>query len=251
VTRIVYGQNPVRELVRARAAAVNVVYLAAGDTGPALKEIARLCKERQVTFEERERPALDALAGAEGRHQGVVAVTGELEYADLDQLLDDLDEQKATPLLVVLDGVQDPRNLGAIVRSAHALGAHGVVVGKDRAAPVTPAAVKASAGATELTPIARVTNIVRALETLKQRGVWTVGAVIGDAPAPAAIDLRGPIALVLGAEARGLRPLVLRNCDHRTQIPMAGRVASLNVSVAAGILLYEAARQRGVSADGA
>src|SRR5215470_1527063 len=246
MARIVYGANPVRELVRAHPGEVSVVYLAAGDTGPALRDIARLCKERQVAFEERERPALDALAGDTGKHQGVVAVTGELEYADLDQLLEDLDEQRATPLLVVLDGVQDPRNLGAIVRSAHALGAHGVVVAKDRAAPVTPAAVKASAGATELTPICRVTNLVRALETLRERGVWTVGAVVGEAGAgaPDKLDLRGPIALVLGSEQRGLRPLVLRACDHRVRIPMAGTVASLNVSVAAGILLYEVARQR-------
>jgi 23S rRNA (guanosine2251-2'-O)-methyltransferase len=242
--RIVFGMNPVRELVQARPATVSVVYLAAGDTGPALKELQRMCKERQVAFEERDRSALDALAGGEARHQGAVAIAGELEYADLDQLLDDLEEAKVTPLLVFLDGVQDPRNLGAIVRSAHALGAHGVVVAKDRAAPVTPAAVKASAGATELTPICRATNLVRALETVKERGLWTVGAVIGEAPAPASIDLRGPIALVLGAEAKGLRPLVLRTCDHRVEIPMVGTVASLNVSVAAGILLYEAARQR-------
>lgn len=246
MARIVYGANPVRELVRARPGEVSVVYIAAGDTGPALKDIARLCKERQVTFEERERPALDALAGDTGKHQGVVAVTGELEYADLDQLLEDLEEEKATPLLVVLDGVQDPRNLGAIVRSAHALGAHGVIVAKDRAAPVTPVAVKASAGATELTPICRVTNLVRALETLRERGVWTVGAVVDAAPTPGALDLRGPIALVLGSEQRGLRPLVLRACDHRVQIPMSGTVASLNVSVAAGILLYEVARQRAI-----
>lgn len=244
--RIVYGANPVRELLMARAASVQVVYLAAGDTGPALRELVRMCKDRQVGFEERERHELDALAGAEARHQGAVAIAGELEYADLDQLLDDLDEAGKTPLLVVLDGVQDPRNLGAIVRSAHGLGAHGIVVAKDRAAPVTAVAVKASAGATELTPIARVTNIVRALETMKERGIWTVGAVVGGgAVAPAAVDLRGPIALVLGAEAKGLRPLVLRACDHRVEIPMAGKVGSLNVSVAAGILLYEAVRQRG------
>src|SRR5215470_681176 len=229
MTRIVYGANPVRELLAARPASVSVVYLAAGDTGPALKEIARMCKERQVAFEERDRPALDALAGAAARHQGVVAIAGELEYADLDQLLDDLEEAKATPLLVFLDGVQDPRNLGAIVRSAHALGAHAVVVAKDRAAPVTPAAVKASAGTTELIPICRVTNLVRALETVKQRGVWTYGAHVGDAPAAAGVDLRGAVALVLGAEGAGLRPLVLRACDHRVQIPMAGKVGSLNV----------------------
>src|SRR5262249_15894056 len=109
LSRIVYGANPVRELLRARAASVQVVYLAAGDTGPALREIARTCKDRQVGFEERDRAELDALAGLEARHQGVIAIAGELEYADLDQLLDDLEGR--TPLLVVLDGVQDPRNL--------------------------------------------------------------------------------------------------------------------------------------------
>jgi 23S rRNA (guanosine2251-2'-O)-methyltransferase len=240
VSRLVYGANPVRELLRARAAEVQVVYLAAGDTGPALREIARMCKDRQVAFEERDRAALDSLSG--GRHQGVVAVTGELAYADLDQLLDDV---PAPALLVVLDGVQDPRNLGAIVRSAHALGAHGVVVAKDRAAPVTAAAVKASAGATELLPICRVTNLVRALETMKERGLWTVGAVVDAAPAPTALDLTGPIALVLGAEAKGLRPLVRRACDHVAAVPMTQAALSLNVSVAAGILLYEVGRQRG------
>jgi len=242
--RIVYGANPVRELVQSRPKDVNVVYLAAGDTGAALKDLFGLCRGRGIDVEERERSQLDALAGEGARHQGVVAITGEFAYADLDELLDELEARKVVPLLVVLDGVQDPRNLGAIVRSAHALGAHGVVVGKDRAAPVTPAAVKASAGASEHLPVARVVNVARALETLKERGVWTVGAVVREAPEPSAVDLTGPIALVLGAEARGLRPLVERGCDHKVQIPMVGRVASLNVSVAAGILLYEAVRQR-------
>lgn len=240
--RLVYGQNPVRELIQARPKDVNVVYLAAGDTGAALRELFSLCRGRGIDVEERDRGELDALAGAEARHQGVVAIAGEYAYADLDQLLEDLEGQ--TTLLVVLDGVQDPRNLGAIVRSAQALGAHGVVIGKDRAAPVTAVTVKAAAGATEHIPIARVTNISRALETLKERGVWTVGAVVTDGSAPEKVDLTGPIALVLGAEGKGLRPLVERGCDHRVLIPMTGRVASLNVSVAAGILLNEARRQR-------
>jgi 23S rRNA (guanosine2251-2'-O)-methyltransferase len=244
VPRIVYGANPVRELVQSRPKEVNVVYLAAGDTGAALKELFGLCRGRGIEVEERERGQLDALAGEGARHQGAVAIAGEYAYGDLDELLDELDGRQAVPLLVVLDGVQDPRNLGAIVRSAHALGAHGVIVGKDRAAPVTPAAVKASAGATEHLPVVRVTNVSRALETLKERGVWTVGAVVREAPPPSSVDLAAPTALVLGAEARGLRPLVERGCDHKVQVPMVGRVASLNVSVAAGILLYEAVRQR-------
>ncbi len=241
---IVYGANPVRELVLARSKEVHVVYLAAGDSGPALRELARLCADRAVLVENRDRDELDRLAGAEGaRHQGAVALTGEAKSPELEEVLDDL-EGKA-PLLVVLDGVQDPRNLGAIIRSAHVLGAHAVVIPKDRAAPVTPVTIKAAAGATEHLPVVTVTNLVRAIETMKARGIWTVAAVAEHAPEPAQIDLRGPIALVMGAEGKGVRPLVLRHCDHKACIPMVGRVASLNVSVAAGILLYEAARQRG------
>jgi 23S rRNA (guanosine2251-2'-O)-methyltransferase len=223
------------------------VYVATGDRGPTLKELYRLCANARISIEEREPQELDALTQAEGpsaRHQGVVAITGEFVYAELEDVLDELEAREVKPLLVVLDSVQDPQNLGAVVRSAHVLGAHAVVIAKDRAAPVTPAAVKASAGATEHLPIVRVTNLVRALETLKERQIWTVGAVAENAPPPWKIDLAAATALVLGAEGRGLRPLVQRSCDLHVQIPMAGRVASLNVSAAAAALLYEAARQR-------
>jgi 23S rRNA (guanosine2251-2'-O)-methyltransferase len=241
--RLVYGLNPVRELIRARPRDVSVVYVA---DAAAARELHALTKDRAIALEERTRRELDALAGADARHQGVIAVAGEYAYRDIDDVLDATTEP---PLVVVLDGVQDPRNLGAIVRSAHVLGAHAVVLAKDRAAPVTPVTVKASAGATEHTPICRVTNLVRAIEALKERGVWTVGAVVDRGKPPAALDFKGPIAFVLGAEGKGLRALVERACDHRAEIPMSGRVASLNVSVAAGILLYEARRQRMASAS--
>jgi 23S rRNA (guanosine2251-2'-O)-methyltransferase len=241
--RIVYGANPVKELIAARPQQVSVVYLAAGDTGPTLKQLRQMCDDRRVSWEERERAELDALAGADAVHQGALAITGELAYAEIEDVLDECESARVAPLLVVLDSVQDPRNFGAIVRSAHVMGAHAVVVPKDRAAPVSPAAVKASAGATELIPIAQVVNLARALDTLKERGVWTVGAVASGAPPPWKIDLKGPIALVLGAEGKGLRPIVERACDFKVTIP--ARAMSLNVSVAAGALLYEAVRQRG------
>jgi len=152
------------------------------------------------------------------------------------------------PLLLVLDGVQDPQNLGALVRSAHVLGADGVLIPRHRAAPVTPAVVKASAGATEHTPIAQVTNVARTLEELKERGIWIVGASALGGRLPSEIDLTVPVALVLGSEGKGVRPLVLRACDLLVRIPMAGRVASLNVSVAGAILLYETVRQRTAAA---
>jgi 23S rRNA (guanosine2251-2'-O)-methyltransferase len=245
VARLVYGQNPVRELIAARPQSVSMVYVAAGDAGPALKQLRDLCLKQKVTFEERERGELDALAGADARHQGVIAVTGEYEYAELDDVLDAVAESGRAPLVVVLDGVTDPHNLGAVVRSAHVFGADVVVIAKDRAVGVTPVVVKASAGATEHLPIARVTNIAQTIEKLKERNIWSVAAVAAEgAQAPWQLDLAGAVALVMGAEGKGLRPLVEKTCDLKVMIPMSGKVASLNVSVATGALLYEAARQR-------
>jgi 23S rRNA (guanosine2251-2'-O)-methyltransferase len=245
--RLVYGANPVRELVLSRPQAVSVVYMVPGDTGPTLRDLRELCLARGCTVEDRERAELDALTGGEARHQGVVAITGEFDYAELDDVLAGIAARGAgrPALLVVLDGVQDPHNLGAIVRSACVLGADAVVVGKDRSAPVTPVVVKASAGATERLPIARVTNLTRALEQIKAASIWTYAAVADEgATAPWAADLRGAIALVLGAEGAGVRQLVAKTCDFRVKIPMLGSALSLNVSVAAGALLYEVTRQR-------
>jgi 23S rRNA (guanosine2251-2'-O)-methyltransferase len=240
--------------VAARPQSVSVVYLAAGDTGPALAKLRELCAARKVSVEERGRAELDALVGggagdAAARHQGVVAVAGELEYGDLHDVLGAARARHeaggAAPLLVVLDGIQDPHNLGAIVRSACVLGADAVVIAKDRAVQVTPTVVKASAGATEHLPIVRVTNLVRALEDMKVAGLWSYAAVAdADADAPWGLDLTGPVALVMGTEGKGLRPLVAKTCDFRVRIPMPGQALSLNVSVATGTLLYEVLRQR-------
>jgi 23S rRNA (guanosine2251-2'-O)-methyltransferase len=145
---------------------------------------------------------------------------------------------------VVLDGVEDPHNLGAVIRSAHALGAHGVVIPKDRAVGVTPAAAKASAGAVERCPVARVTNVAKTLETLKEAGVWSVALAADGERALGEVDLAGPTALVLGSEGEGLRPLVRKTCDLSARIPMSGELDSLSVSASAAVALYEAARQR-------
>jgi 23S rRNA (guanosine2251-2'-O)-methyltransferase len=177
-------------------------------------------------------------------HQGVVAITGEYPYAQLDEILNVAGRAGVPPLVLVLDSVQDPQNLGALVRTAHVVGAHGIVIPKDRAVGVTPVVVKASAGATEHMKIAQVVNVARALEELKAAGLWVVGAVAAGGEPPWKIDYTGPCALVLGAEGKGIRPLVLRGCDLLVRIPMAGQVASLNVGAAGAMLLYEAARQR-------
>jgi 23S rRNA (guanosine2251-2'-O)-methyltransferase len=242
--RTVYGVNPVRELLRAGGEGPSELWLAeGGDRGRAFAELARLARERGAKVREAPRPRLDRLAGTD-RHQGVVAVVADYAYHDLDHLLAAARAAGEPPLLVVLDGIEDPHNLGAVIRSAHALGAHGVVIPKDRAAGITAAVVKASAGAVEHCPVARVTNLSQALTELKEAGVWTVATDAGAADSLADVDLAAPTAIVIGSEGSGVRPLVRRTCDRTARVPMKGKVGSLNASAAAAIALYEAARQR-------
>jgi 23S rRNA (guanosine2251-2'-O)-methyltransferase len=243
--RIVYGMNPVRELLRAGGEGVSELWLAEGGSrGAAFAELERLGRGSRAKLRTAPRQKLDRLAGTD-RHQGVVAVVAEFAYAELAELVQAAQASGRPPLLVVLDGVEDPHNLGAIIRSALALGAHGVVIPKDRAVGVTPAVSKASAGAVERCRIARVTNVAQALRSLKEAGVWSVAlAMDGDRPL-GALDLKGPMALVLGSEGEGIRPLVRRTCDLSARIPMVGELDSLSVSASAAIALYEAARQRG------
>ena len=241
--RTLYGVNPVRELLRAGGEAPSELWLAAGERSRALSELAEAGRARGAKVREAPRDKLDRLAGTD-RHQGVVAVVSDYRYHELDELLAAARAAGAPPLLVVLDGIEDPQNLGAVIRSAHALGAHGVVIPKDRAAGVTPAAAKASAGAVEHCPVARVTNLAQALERLKEAGVWTV-ATDADAEDPiSGVDLTVPTALVIGSEGAGVRPLVRRTCDRVARIPMQGKVGSLNASASAAIALYEVLRQR-------
>jgi 23S rRNA (guanosine2251-2'-O)-methyltransferase len=176
-----------------------------------------------------------------GVHQGVGAELTQFRYAELEDVLSAIE---GTALLLVLDGVTDPQNLGALARSAHALGAQGIVVPKDRAAGITPAAFKAAAGALEHCPVARVTNLSRALDLMKQQGLWTVALAPDGDKELGQVDLTVPTALVLGSEGTGVRPLVRKTCDHVARIPMAGQVGSLNVAAAGTVALYEVLRQR-------
>lgn len=248
MARLVYGVHPVREALR--AGRVQALFVAEGESGVALKEVLDAARDKGVQPIPRVRAQLDALAHG-GVHQGAIAVVGEYNYAQLDELLALARREGRAPLILVLDSVQDPQNLGALVRSAHVAGVHGVVIPKDRAVGVTPAVVKASAGATEHVKIATVVNVARALEELRQAGVWIAGAVAaGGSKAPWEIDFTVPMALVLGAEGKGIRPLVLRGCDLLVKIPMLGKVASLNVGAAGAMLLYEIVRQRTIAAGG-
>lgn len=246
--RVLYGVNPVRELLRAGRkgddGGISELWLLEGGTrAPAFAELERLGRAAGAALRLAPRARLDKLAGTD-RHQGVVAVVADFRYAELPDLLAAAKASGRPPLLVVLDGVEDPHNLGAIIRSALALGAHGVVIPRDRAVGVTPAAAKASAGAVERCPVARVVNIAKTLELLKEAGLWSVALAADGEKALGQLDLRGPTALVLGSEGEGIRPLVRKTCDLQARIPMTGELDSLSVSASAAVALYEVARQR-------
>lgn len=240
---LVFGIRPVLESLKA-GQPLEQIHLQQGDAdqGP-LGQIFRMARQRHVPVQVVDRRALDRLAGPGARHQGVVALLADQAYAEVGDLLARAAALGQPPLVVVLDGVQDPRNLGAILRSAEALGAHGAVIPRHRAAGVTAVVRKGAAGATAHLPVARVTNTVRCLDDLKKAGLWVIGADAAGEPLEG-VDLTGPVALVFGGEGPGLARLVRETCDRVVKIPLTGEVASLNVSVAAGIFLYETARQR-------
>ena len=246
-SRTVHGIHPVLEALRAHPADVERVYVLEGSIPPrAAAEILSRARDAQVKVERIPRERLQALVEG-AAHQGVAARLREFTYATLEEVLARAEASGAPPLVVVLDGLQDPHNLGAVIRSADALGAHGVVLPRDRSVGVTAAVARASAGAVEHVPVARVTNLSRALEELKAAGVWVAAADPEGDQVLWGARLNGPLALVIGAEGTGVRPGVLKHCDLRLRIPMGGRVGSLNASVSAALVLYEAARQRGVA----
>jgi 23S rRNA (guanosine2251-2'-O)-methyltransferase len=240
----VFGVNPVLEALRARPEEVESLLVAEGHLarGTAAELFSR-ARDAGVKIQRVPRERLAALSDG-GVHQGVVAEVRSFAYADVEDLLARAEASEQPALLVMLDGIQDPQNLGAIIRSAHALGAHGVIIPKDRAAPVTGAVARASAGAVEHCPVARVINLSRALEDLKKSGLWAAAADPGAEQLLYDAKLDGPLVVVVGAEGEGIRKGVLEHCDFRLRIPMVGQVASLNASVSAAILLYEVARQR-------
>ncbi len=221
------------EALRANAGAISVIFVTE-DARTQLQDLASLAEQRKVVVESRSAAELDAFAKGD-RHQGVVAITGEYSYLSLEELLS---ERPDDALIVALDEITDPHNFGAIVRSAVALGAHGLITLKHRAAPVTPVVVRASAGATEHARIARVSNLAQTIERLVEDGFSALGLAAEGSIDIAAARSDGPTLLVVGSEGHGLRRLVRERCTALVHIPMAGPIESLNASVAAGIALY-------------
>lgn len=246
-----YGIAPVLEALRAGQRAIERITIAEGSGHHRLRELVEIARRAGVPVRYAPRLDLTRLAGASANHQGVVATVAAASYADADALLDALAARAGSsdqPLAVALDGVEDPRNLGAILRTAECAGVHGVFVPERRAAGLTDTVAKAAAGALEHVSVARVTNLTRLIEELKGRNIWTVGTS-ADAPMLyTAWDWTQPSALFLGGEGTGLHRLVRERCDALVSIPILGQIESLNVSVAAGIVLYEAVRQRAAAA---
>jgi len=242
---VLYGLHPVEEALRAGTRQFDHVCVARERQDQRLQRVIDLCRDAGVRLRFEPRDHLTKLAKTPG-HQGVVAVVRAREVLDLEDLLADSDAKPDTQprLFLALDGVEDPQNLGALLRSADGAGADGVILTERRSAPLSPVAIKASAGAAEHVPIARVVNLSRTLEQLKERHLWCVGLDERGSMSYDEFDLTSNCVLVLGREGAGLHDLVRRHCDHLLRIPMAGKVASLNVSVAGAVVLYEAARQR-------
>jgi len=238
---VIFGINAVAESLKARGRAFEWVGVATERKDLRLQKLIQDCRKSSIPVRFLPRVELDRMAGS-GSHQGVVAVTSNKQYNDLDDLIAAKRGQYA--LIVVLDGVEDPHNLGAILRTADASGADGVVIPERRAVGITGTVVKSSAGASEHLPIAKVTNIARTLEDLKAQNIWTVGLDERGAQSYDSLDYNMNCAIVLGAEGKGVHDLVARKCDFLVSIPMLGKVPSLNVSVAAGVVLYEVVRQR-------
>ena len=244
----VYGVHAVEALLRHHPKRVKQLWLAAGRQDPRVQVLVDLAGQQRIAVGQKDRRELDEWA--EGVHQGVVAEVSPSQVWGENMLDELLDRATRPPLLLVLDGVTDPHNLGACMRTADAAGAHAVIVPKDKSATLNATVRKVACGAAEVIPLVAVTNLARTLEKLQQRGLWIVGTA-GEAEQELyQQDMTGPTVLVMGAEGKGMRRLTREHCDYLVKLPMAGSVSSLNVSVATGVCLFEAVRQRQGKAAG-
>jgi len=242
------GRNPVREALKSGRSVDRILVVKEMDGS--LREIVRLARDRNVIVREVERKKLDEMCmpfghgGKPGNHQGIIAMVPDVEYVSIEDILDGAKAAGEAPFVIVLQEISDPHNLGSILRSACCAGAHGIIIPKRRAASVTSAVSKASAGAVEYVKVAKVANIATAITELKKAGLWVAGADMAG-EAMDRVDLCGPLALVIGSEGEGLGRLVKESCDHLVRIPMSGPIDSLNAAVAAAVLMFEKRRQDG------
>ena len=238
---VIIGRNAVRELLLG-GRDVDKLYVTSGEKEGSINQLLGIAAERGIPITECDRTRLDSMAKG-GRHQGVIAIAAERNYSSIDEILNYAQSRGESPFVVICDGVEDPHNLGAIIRSAECVGAHGVIIPKRRAVGLTATVSKSSAGALEHMLVAKVTNLSSTIDELKERGLWIYAADM-DGTAYYKTDMNGAVALVLGSEGFGISRLVKEKCDFVVSIPLYGQVNSMNVSCAAAVLLAEAARQR-------
>ena len=243
-TNVIIGRNPVTEALRA-GREIDKILVGSGQEG-SIKKIIGMARDKGIMIVNSEKATLDRIAEG-GAHQGVIAYVSPYEYKEVDDILALAEARGEDPFSVILDGLEDPHNLGAIMRSCEGAGAHGVIIPKRRSVGLTETAAKASAGAVEYVPVARVTNIARTIDDLKEKGLWIAACDMGDTLYYEA-DLTGGIAIVIGSEGFGISRLVSEKCDFTVSMPMMGKINSLNASNAAAILLYEVRRQRDIKA---
>lgn len=240
---VIYGINPIKVLLRQQKTGLEKVIIASGRGGTSPKEIIEAARQKKIPVEFQTRQYLDELVGNTD-HQGVACLCRAFVYSELDDLLINRSKSSNFNLILILDSIMDPQNLGSIIRTSYCLGANGVVIPSDRAAPVTAAVIKASAGSAEQLPTARVTNLSQAIDYLKEKEFWVFGADAHAGGNLKEVDFNCNVALVLGGEAKGIRPLVKKKCDFLISIPLQRSFDSLNVAVAAGIIQYEIFNQR-------
>ena len=236
------GRNSVLELLES-GKDVNKIFVTRGEKHGSINKILGIAKERKIIVVEKDKKQMDEMAQEEN-YQGVIAIVPPFEYVEISDILEVAKERNEDPFVIVLDGIEDPHNLGSIIRTAETAGVHGVIIPKRRAASVNSTVNKASAGAVEHMKIARVTNISDAIEELKQAGLWVCGTAVDTNKYYYNQDLTGPLAIVIGNERKGIGEKVKKNCDFLVKIPMKGKIQSLNASVSTGIVVYEAVKQR-------
>lgn len=243
-TRQIEGKNPIVEALKSN---VNIekIMVAKGRRETGAQELFELAKEKKIKIQQVDRKKLD-FTSKTGNHQGIIAIATEYEYAEIEDILESAKTKGESPLVVILDKITDPHNFGAIIRTANACGVHGIIIPKNRSVDISPIAIKASAGAIEHTPICKVTNLTQTIKELKEKGFWIAGADMKGQKYYES-DFKGSMAIVIGNEGEGISRLVKDECDFLISIPMYGEIDSLNASVATGILLSEAAKQRNQS----
>ena len=239
---IIVGRNPVLEALRSDAQ-ISRILISKGKREGTIKVIIALAKENNVLIKEVAVAKLDGICNLKN-HQGVIAYISPIKYVEIDDILNNAYNQNEDPFIVMLDGIEDVHNLGAIARSAEAAGAHGLIVQKHRAAPITPMAVKASSGALMHLPVSVVTNLSRTIDYLKEKGLWTAGTHQEAKQEYYKANLKGPMLIIIGSEGKGISRLVSTKCDFMLSIPMKGKVTSLNASAAAAIIIFEVVKQR-------